>query len=279
MADRNVCPIDGSFREFLMRRGFTLIELLVVISIIALLIAILLPALGAARDSARSSVCLTTTRQQSVAHNIWMAERKERLMAWSANGYFEWVTQIQEYTTSEAGIFLCPDADVHVDFDTSAIGRVRGSATTAWSYGEPLVVSYGLNGFMYDINDSSENPSNFNGNDTPGDKDYWWGSYISQVKNPTEVPFTADAMWPVGWPEHQDPPPTDGTGSRVNGLTGGTGNNTFVRFLFDRHPGTTTNVSFMDGHSESATAFGLYKLKWSRRYDVDAPTTDVTINW
>lgn len=262
-----------------MRRGFTLIELLVVISIIALLIAILLPALGAARLAARSSVCLTTTRQQSIAHNIWMAERKDRLMAWSANGYFEWVTQIEEYTTSPGGIFLCPEADEHVDFGGGYVAQTRGSATTAWSYGEPFVASYGLNGFVYDINDGTGNPSNFNGGDTPSDKSYWWGSTIGQVDNPTEVPFTTDAMWPVGWPEHQDPPPGDGTGSIVNGASGGSGNNTFVRFLFDRHPNITTNVSFIDGHSDSMPVADLYKLKWSRLYDVDAPTTDVTLNW
>lgn len=49
--------------RFLRRPAFTLIELLVVISIVALLISILLPALKAARDAARTSVCLSNQRQ------------------------------------------------------------------------------------------------------------------------------------------------------------------------------------------------------------------------
>ncbi|MGB1126119.1 MAG: pilus assembly FimT family protein [Phycisphaeraceae bacterium] len=261
-------------------RGFTLIELLVVISIIALLIAILLPALSAASAAARSSACLTATRQQSIAHNIWLAERKERLMAWDANGYFEWVTQIEEYTTSAEGIFLCAEADEDLDFGTNYVGRVRGSSTSAWSYGEPFVSSYGLNGFMYDINDGTNNSSNWTRPDTPNDKSYWWGSFVHQVDDPSLVPFTTDAMWPVGWPEHNDPPPPDGLGSLVTGTAGGSGNNTFVRFLFDRHPGMTNNVSFVDGHSESVSVQGLYELQWSRMYDTEiGATTAQTINW
>jgi len=263
-----------------MRKAFTLIELLVVISIIALLIAILLPALSAANAAARSSVCLTTTRQQSVAHNIWMAERKERLMAWDANGYFEWVTQIEEYTTSASGIFLCPDAKEHVDFGAGYVDRTRGSSTTAWSYGDPFTASYALNGFVYDINDGTANSSNWTRPDTPNDKGYWWGSYIHQVDNPADVPFTNDGMWPVGWPEHNDPPPPDGLGTLVTGAAGGSGNNTFVRHLVDRHPGQTINVSFIDGHSESVSAPGMYELQWSRMYDTAiGQTTGRTLSW
>ena len=53
-----------------------------------------------------------------------------------------------------------------------------------------------------------------------------------------------------------------------------------LRFLFDRHPGTTTNVSFVDGHSESATAQGLYELQWGPKYDIEVgKTTAQLITW
>ncbi|MEX0776985.1 MAG: prepilin-type N-terminal cleavage/methylation domain-containing protein [Phycisphaeraceae bacterium] len=59
------------------RRGFTLIELLVVISIIALLIGILLPALGAARDSARNTQCLTNVKSHGNATSFYLSDNRE----------------------------------------------------------------------------------------------------------------------------------------------------------------------------------------------------------
>lgn len=59
------------------RSAFTLIELLIVIAIIATLIGILLPALGAARRSARATVCLNSQRQTAIGMHTYAGDHKE----------------------------------------------------------------------------------------------------------------------------------------------------------------------------------------------------------
>lgn len=56
------------------RRAFTLIELLVVIAIIAILAAILFPVLAQARQAAKKTVCLSNTKQQSLAIQMYLSD-------------------------------------------------------------------------------------------------------------------------------------------------------------------------------------------------------------
>lgn len=63
-------------RKHVARVGFTLIELLVVIAIIALLIGILLPSLGAARESGRTTKCMSNLRQLAMASLTHVNDQK-----------------------------------------------------------------------------------------------------------------------------------------------------------------------------------------------------------
>ena len=60
-------------------RAFTLIELLVVIAIIAILAAILFPVFAQARDKARSSACLSNTKQIGTAILMYTEDYDETL--------------------------------------------------------------------------------------------------------------------------------------------------------------------------------------------------------
>lgn len=59
------------------RAAFTLLELLAVIAIIALLMGILVPALSAARNSAKSNVCLSKLKNIGTAFILYTTENKD----------------------------------------------------------------------------------------------------------------------------------------------------------------------------------------------------------
>jgi prepilin-type N-terminal cleavage/methylation domain-containing protein/prepilin-type processing-associated H-X9-DG protein len=67
-------------------RAFTLIELLVVIAVIALLVSILLPSLQAAREMARSAVCMTNLNGAGTALHMYTADSQAWLAGPNTSG-------------------------------------------------------------------------------------------------------------------------------------------------------------------------------------------------
>lgn len=63
------------------KKGFTLIELLVVIAIIALLMSIIMPALRKVKDQAKMAVCLSNTKQLTVAWIMYADENNNKLVS------------------------------------------------------------------------------------------------------------------------------------------------------------------------------------------------------
>ncbi|MFS8808278.1 DUF1559 domain-containing protein, partial [Synechococcus sp. R6-10] len=96
-----------------MKRGFTLIELLVVIAIIAILAAILFPVFARARESARTSSCLSNVRQIATGIMMYIQDYDETYpAATNISRAFntQWPqlrTLIQPYVKNDK-IWFCP---------------------------------------------------------------------------------------------------------------------------------------------------------------------------
>src|ERR1051326_6937621 len=72
------------------QRAFTLIELLVVIAIIAILAAILFPVFAQARESARTSSCLSNEKQIGLSIHMYAQDYDEAFPMGTYNGPRNW---------------------------------------------------------------------------------------------------------------------------------------------------------------------------------------------
>lgn len=100
----------------MIKRGFTLIELLVVIAIIAILAAILFPVFAQARESARTTSCLSNMKQIGLAIKMYSVDYDEKYPTirqyidpnvGCCNGSYNWKNEVQPYIKNKQ-VFACP---------------------------------------------------------------------------------------------------------------------------------------------------------------------------
>ena len=250
--------------------GFTLIELLVVIAIIALLMSILMPAMARVQKQARAVACRSNLKQWGTIWAMYTDDNNSYFPRRTQNpGSGRWIDVLFDYYYKDPKIRCCPMAKKYaVEYpppanDTLTLG---GDALTSWgklddSVGRPAGTygSYGINGWVY----------------VPGEDPLYGKPAASfwrtpNVKGASNIPLFLDCWFFVGWPDDDDAPP-GGNGRADRGT--GKDDDAMNRFCINRHQQATNGV-FLDYTVRKIWLKGLWRLKWSKRFDIN-----VTKNW
>jgi len=245
-------------------RGFTLVELLVVIGIIALLISILLPSLSRARESAKTTQCLSNLRQIGNGLAMYGAEFQGFVVATyadlsgasvsghpaDAENYATMfvnlrylpapeMTSMTEGISGQASVFRCPSgtddylwnsfSDPNYGAPAPADRRdmmgARPLRTKSKSSGMIIDTWYGVNGVIHNFDNAAMQAPVRRVPNSDNLKDYRLLK-LSQIRDSSRVPFLFDGIFQH---LHHD-------GDRIHA----------------RHNGQkTTNIVFFDGHAAS----------------------------
>ncbi|HVT79351.1 MAG TPA: prepilin-type N-terminal cleavage/methylation domain-containing protein [Phycisphaerae bacterium] len=254
------------------KSAFTLIELLVVVAIIALLIAILLPSLGKARQKARTTKCLSNTKNLGMSVQLYVADW-QRMLPFTGATTDSWTQVLRKgggYGALDA-LRLCPEALESVT-QNAAVQPWWGAARFAWGNSvetgpdpvtnKPLIASYGLNGHLYSVGPNSQIAT------IGGSAAH---SYtLPLTRSDTNVPVFADCDW-----RHVLPFPTDGIGAgnlQNPDSEAVSGPQPMSHLLLNRH-NQAINISYMDGHAVTVPLRNLWGLYWSRDWVPKAAPT------
>ncbi len=226
-------------------KAFTLIELLVVFAIIAILAAILFPVFAQAKEAAKSTSCLSNTKQIALALTLYANDEDDKLPAatehdgGNSSGELEgqtWLDSVQPYIKARL-LYRCPS-------DSSSLwGRTD----------DPRLSSYGLNAYV-----------------TYNHEPYF-GPSLSSFTHPSETILAAeladtvseDHFMPMYWGNPSKPVDADKQDEQWDPAT-----RLPKALSITRHHGGA-NYPFSDGHAK----YMKFEQTWSQQVG-SAPTRD-----
>ena len=230
--------VDSCRPGFCRCRGFTLIELLVVISIIALLVGILLPALGAARETARSAVCLSNMRQVGTTNVLYATDNDD------------WIPGISVPVGAGQGYLPGPNGTNSAMHQMSYLVLTYGTGGGEWSCPSDEKLRAGSVTAVRAVGRADV---------PPGQIQYSYNQNLGLPRPKSSVYFTSGFGWsPVNFNpyslRHIPEPTRAGVFFESNeGLTiDYTTSYGFADYFGFRHQGgKSMNISFVDGHGDS----------------------------
>ena len=216
--------------------------MLAVIAIMALIISVIFPSIRQSIKANKAALCQSNLKFNHLSFYLYAADHdRNHVVSFEQGKYEFWPVLLERYRTGE--VLNCPETTKQ----TRKANWVLGTSEKNYNI-EGLTYSYGVNGWLHSRISPSIRVKRDQMMKTP-----------DEIEDAETTPVFGDAVWIDGWPQKNNPQPTD-----YKRPAGGNG---MRRFAVDRHgfrSDLKSNLVFYDGSVKSVQLLNLWKKTWHK---------------